>query len=341
MKVGINSVSIDDIYSKVSDEDLLSHYFGISKFPCLICSVLHKDEKPSLSIFRPKGKIRLMWKDFSTGEEGGIITLLQKYWGVSLEKAKSLIWKDLPSIPHIKGVYNIGKSSSSGRRKSSKISCTVRNWRKHDVEYWSSYGISMKMLKKCDVYPVSTVIIEKDDEVYKIPADKYAYAYVERKDGKVSVKIYQPYSEKFKWSSSCDSSIWNLWSKLPEKGDLLILSSSRKDCMCIWENTGIPSISMQGEGYMPKPQIIDELKHRFKNIYVLYDNDFSSSSNHGRIFGRKVCEKFSLRQVEIPVEYKSKDPSDLFRNHGKQVFQKVITDLINNDNNSESEKIIQ
>ena len=118
MKKGINSVDIDDIYSKVKDEDLLSYYFGVTKFPCLICSVLHKDEKPSLSIFRPKGKTRLMWKDFSTGENGGIITLLQKYWGVSLEKAKAMIWKDLPLIPEIKGLYTLGKPVS--RRKEEK-----------------------------------------------------------------------------------------------------------------------------------------------------------------------------------------------------------------------------
>lgn len=326
MKLGINSVNIDDIYSKVSDEDLLSYYFGLDKFPCLICSVLHKDTKPSLSIFRPIGKTRLMWKDFAIGEEGGIITLLQKYWGVSLEKAKATIWRDLPKIPHIKGVYN-NRHCNGGYTGKSSISCTVRNWRKHDIEYWSSYGISLDMLKRCDVYPVSTVIITRGDEVFKIPAEKYAYGYVERK-GKISLKIYQPYSEKYKWSSGCDHSVWNLWSQLPPTGDSLIISSSRKDCMCIWENTGIPSISMQGEGYMPKPQVIDELKGRFKNIYVLYDNDFNSEENHGRLYSVKLCDEFNLKRLEIPTEYLSKDPSDLYKNLGKSKFKEVIADLI-------------
>lgn len=333
MKKGINSVDIDDIYSKVKDEDLLSYYFGVTKFPCLICSVLHKDEKPSLSIFRPKGKTRLMWKDFSTGENGGIITLLQKYWGVSLEKAKAMIWKDLPLIPEIKGLYTLGKSVSRRKEEKKELRCVVRNWRKHDEEYWSSYGISISSLKKFDVYPISTIVVTKEGVTYKIPAEKYAYVYVEKKDGKVTLKIYQPLSKTHKWSNGNDSSVWNLWSKLPKKGDTLIISSSRKDCMCIWENTGIPSISMQGEGYMPKPQIIEELKERFRNVYVLYDNDFSSSSNHGRIFGKKICQKFGLKQIEIPSEYQSKDPSDLYRNHGKKEFKKVILDLITRENN--------
>ena len=48
----IPSVSLNDILDIITEDDILYHYFGISKLPCLINSPLRKDEKPSFSIFK-------------------------------------------------------------------------------------------------------------------------------------------------------------------------------------------------------------------------------------------------------------------------------------------------
>ena len=50
------------------------------------------------------------------------------------------------------------------------------------------------------VETIPLIIIKKDKETgvereYTFTADKYAYCFVERKEGKVSLKIYQPYSK--------------------------------------------------------------------------------------------------------------------------------------------------
>ena len=145
----------------------------------------------------------------------------------------------------------------------------------------------------------------------------------------MSLKIYQPYSTNFKWMSKHDASVWDLWTKIPEKGDKLIITSSRKDALCLWANTGIPSLSLQGEGYIPKEKVINQLKDRYKKIYVFYDNDFKNEVNNGRNYGKAIADKFDLQQIEIPTEYKSKDPSDLYKNWGKEVFLNVINSLIN------------
>ena len=130
-----------------------------------------------------------------------------------------------------------------------------------------------------------------------------------------------------KWLSKHDSSVWDLWDRLPQQGDKLIITSSRKDALCIWENTGIPTVSLQGEGYIPKEHVIQQLKDRFKTIYVLYDNDFNSDINNGRIFGRTLADKFGLTQIEIPEEFQSKDTSDLCLNWGRQTVKQVINQL--------------
>ena len=330
MKPGIKSINVDeDIYSKVTDDDLAYWYFGITSIPCLINSPLRKDKNPSFGVIRIIGKSTLWWTDFSTGEHGNMLQLLEKYWNLPLYKVVDRICKDIPKMPgkildKKKPVYR--KNGKTG----TKISCCARQWRKHDLDYWNSYGISLRTLKQCDVYPVSTIIIEKDNNVWRIPAEKYAYCYVERKEGVVTLKIYQPFSAKHKWSNGNDNSVWNLWEKLPENGEVLIITSSRKDSMCITENTGYPSVSLQGEGYMPKPTVMDELKSRFTKIYVLYDNDFSGEKNWGRILGKKICDKFNLTQIEIPEIFLSKDPSDLCHNYSREKLKEVIVSLVEN-----------
>ena len=49
----------------------------------------------------------------------------------------------------------------------------------------------MKWLKYADVYPISHKIVIKDNKSYAFGADKYAYAYVEFKEGKVTLKKFE------------------------------------------------------------------------------------------------------------------------------------------------------
>lgn len=126
-----------------------------------------------------------------------------------------------------------------------------------------------------------------------------------------------------------NKSVWSLWTKIPEKGDTLIISSSVKDCLNIMCNLKIPAIALQGEGYLPKPSVMQELKNRYNNIIVFYDNDFNNPDNPGRTDSIKLCNKYGLKRIEIPSEYKSKDPSDLFKNCGKEKYLEILQPLIN------------
>ncbi len=208
--------------------------------------------------------------------------------------------KDIPKLCSI-GTPNVHKHipctvrSTIECKKSTDLQCKVRDWASYDVEYWESYGISLDWLKYAEVYPISHKIIIKNGNKYVFKADKYAYAYVEHKEGKVTLKVYQPFNKDgYKWSSNIDRSVWSLWTKIPKFGNNLIISSSVKDCLNIMCNLGIPAICMQGEGYKPKPQIIEELKSRYKNIILFYDNDYNNPDNPGK----KDSMELSLMQGE-------------------------------------------
>lgn len=324
---GTDTISIDDVRRITTDYEVVNKYLGISVVPSNINSILREDKNPSLCIFPYKDG--LFYKDFGTNQSGNIYQLLSLYWNIPLNQVYRKIVTDFNSNNKLSCCKKSSKTIIK-RKSNINIKVKIRNWKPWDIEYWSSYGISLKWLEYCDIYPISHIfLIHQNGEQLIISADKYAYVYVERKDNKVSLKIYQPYSTNFKWMSKHDASVWDLWTKIPEKGDKLIITSSRKDALCLWANTGIPSLSLQGEGYVPKEKVINQLKERYSKIYVFYDNDFENKVNNGRNYGRILAEKFNLQQIEIPTEYKSKDPSDLYKNWGKEVFLNVINQLIN------------
>jgi hypothetical protein len=62
---------------------------------------------------------------------------------------------------------------------------------------------------------------------------------------------------------------------------------------------------------------------------VLYDNDFQSDINNGRLFGQSLANRFGLKQIEIPTEWKCKDVSDLCFNWGRDIVKQVIEELTN------------
>lgn len=321
---GSDSTSIEKVNDLYSDFDIAHKYLGITCVPEVINSPLRQDNNPSLGLFINNRTNSLWFKDFGSGEKGSLYDLLAKMWNVSKDKVYERILEDMPAPALIR------KRGAKVYRKSvGKVEVRVREWRDYDIAYWDSYGISLPWLKFGEIYPISHIILTKNGHSYPIPAEKYAYVYVERKDGIVSFKIYQPYSKEYKWMSKHDSSVWDLWAKIPEKGDKLIITSSRKDALAIWSNTGIPALSLQGEGYIPKEHVVQQLKDRYNKVYVLYDNDFQSEENHGRMYGKMIAERFNITQIEIPEKWKSKDPSDVVKNHGREVLKQIIYELVN------------
>ena len=324
------SVGLDVLLGKTSEFDIMRFYLNIDVLPALINSPLRQDRNASVSIFSPDG-VKVFYKDFGTGEHGSIFDLLGRMWNRTFSETITKIWDDIDKVKHNR--INLNRTRRGVIHKSNSIlEVRTRQWFDYDMEYWNSYGISRKWLEFGDVYPISHILITRDNITKIIPAEKLAYVYVERKDGKVSLKVYQPKSQRLKWLSKHDSSVWDLWSRLPDRGDTLFITSSRKDALCLWENTGIPSVSLQGEGYVPKEKVINQLKQRFGRVIIFFDNDYDKDENHGHIYASRLSGMFNLDMVEIPSEYKSKDPSDLFKNHGAETFRRVIKELVKQSN---------
>jgi hypothetical protein len=311
--------------SNIRQADIAAYYLGISTIPCLINSPLRKDNRPSFSLFSNDGE-EIGFIDYSTREHGSIYNLLMLLWNCNFFEVKKRIANDLGSY---KSNVSIGECSYINRvsiRKHSNIDiqCRVREWRDYDIKYWESYGITIKWLKYADVYPISHKIVIKDNISYAYGADKYAYAYVEFKDGRTTLKIYQPFNTRgYKWANRHDKSVISLWTKIPKEGNIVCICSSLKDALCLWANTGIPAIAIQGEGYGMSNTAINELKRRFKRVYILLDND-----KPGLLDGVQLAKSTGFINIILPQFEGAKDVSDMYKAlNNKELFKQTILKL--------------
>lgn len=290
-------------------------------------SPLRQDNHPSFGIYSPDG-VEVNYIDFSTHEGGRIFTLLTLMWGVSFEEVCARIYDDFKRLNTSN--TEIRTSKVQIRRSGSsdvKMECRVREWQNYDIAYWQSFGISLEWLKYAEVYPISHKIVIKNNQKYVFGADKYAYAYVERKEGNVTLKIYQPFNKKgFKWANKHDKSVISLWSKVPKYGKKICICSSLKDALCLWANTGIPAIAVQGEGYPMSDTAINELKKRYIEIYICLDNDKAGIQD-----AIKLASKTQFINIVLPQFEGGKDISDLYKVKGKDDFLKIILPLFNNN----------
>lgn len=319
---GSSSVTLEDILSQVTEFNIVSYYLGVNELPCIMNSPLRQDRKPSFGVYSLDGN-KVSYIDFSTKDRGGLFDLLKNWWSVSFREAICRVYNDIPKFNGSCKVRISNIKSIREYAKDTDLQCKVREWRDYDIRYWESFGITLDWLKYADIYPISYKIVIKGDQRYVFSADKYAYAYVERKEGKVTLKIYQPFNTKYKWSNKHDSSVISLWTKVPENGDRIIICSSMKDALCVWNNTGIPCIAIQGEGYSMSDTAVNELKRRYKEVYILLDNDEAGLKD-----GIKLAEETGFTNLILP-DYGAKDCSDLFKLlKDKDKFREIIEGLL-------------
>lgn len=326
---GSSSITFSDILKIVSEYDILAHYLGITEVPCTIKSPFRNERNPSFNLNTFDGK-KIFYYDFGSKQTGGTFDLLQRLWNLDMSVVLKKVYDDTKYIVKHNKTFVLPEKLTTGKRRYSnntQLEVKIRDWKNKDFEFWSLYGLNKQWLEFGTIYPISHIIVTKQTGRYVIPTGDYAYVFIEYKDD-ITIKIYQPFNSTHKWISKHDSSVWDLWRQLPEKGENLIITSSRKDALSTWAATGIPSTGLQGEGYLPKLHVINQLKERFTNIYVLYDNDYDSEINYGRLHGQTLANMYGLKQIEIPTKFKSKDSSDLHKNHGLKIQQKVIFNLL-------------
>jgi len=319
-------VTKQDLLTKIDDVDIYRFYTGKEiVFGGMLSPLRPKEKNKSFGYFIGESG-EVCFKDFVLGV-GDCIKLVQLLFGYNYFEALSQIVVDFNLTDDFLYKENIVKSKVNKndtiefmdrneliqKNNNFELKKKKRDWQLHDLVYWSTYGISLDTLKRYRVEPIEYIFINGSP----IKTEKYAYCFIEKKDNTITYKIYQPFSEKYKWINNHDSSTWQGWDQLPKTGKQLIITKSLKDVMSINEMLGIPAVSLQAESTKPKEHIIEELKDRFEVIHLLYDNDYDKEKNWGQIFAQSLIDDYGFSNLIIPNKFKSKDFSDLVKNVNK------------------------
>ena len=82
-------------------------------------------------------------------------------------------------------------------------------------------------------------------------------------------------------------------------------------------------MAIQGEGYTISDTAVSELKRRFKNIYILLDNDEAGLKD-----AKILASKTGFTNIVLPNINGAKDVSDLYLSlQDKEKFQKIMIGL--------------
>lgn len=254
--------------------------------------------------------------------------MLCKHWNCSFNQVFTKILEVMQKQEGSDVAIKPKQIKTLTRKESSeltKIQVAVRPWRDYDYEYWASYGIEKQWLKYAGILPISHKIVTKKDKEtgkskqYIFPADKLAYVFPEYKEGKLSMKIYQPMNKKgFKWCSSMDSSVISLWTKIPERGDRVVICSSLKDSLVLSCQLHIPAICPQGEGYSISKTAQNELKRRYDKVFICFDVDKAGLED-----SEKLAKETGFVRI-VPDLGKEKDLSDYWKSlKDKEQFKEL------------------
>jgi hypothetical protein len=304
------------ILNKIREIDIFSYYCNSFKeLGKYFCSELREDKSPGVNIVQWKGK--LLYKDFAHPDHtfDCFAYVMEKY-SCGFYDALRIVDNDFQlnlashkaEIQFTMGYLGLRTKRKESPKKLVIIKKKSRKWMKKDAEFWSKYLISKKTLTIFGVSPISHYWI---NERRFSGALSYAYRIGTK------YKIYSPY-EEIKWISNTTKKHIQGYDQLPEKGNLCIITSSLKDVMCLYE-MGIPAVALQSEMQMPEESLIQELKGRFKEIALFYDNDFTNVHNPGQSMAKKIINKYAhstniysptISNIVIPDDYQVKDLSD-------------------------------
>lgn len=329
-------ISVTDLLNYIPQEDIAFRYIsGFNKIGNFFKSEFRSEKEPSSTVFVGK-RGDLLFKDFGDPNLPKAITVIQYVQHKYQLEYQSAINKIAIDFGLIDGkssdlsLVNVGKGKiKRGVYKPPSdptiIRVKKRKWGQHDVDYWSQFCITTKLLESNNIFPISHVWFNNKPPIeFTSDYNVYTFDYYYSKFSKVfQRKIYQPLDTKgFKWFSNVDHTTVQHVNKIPkEGGELLVITSSLKDAM-IFELLNIYSIAPNSESSFLPEKYWNKIKDRWKHIYLYLDNDMP---------GIKYAERLS-KEYSIPYVYNEagepKDISDYVKKYGLEKTRQLVEHLI-------------
>ena len=314
------------ILSRFSEEQLMEYYLHLPVKKGLFRSPLRRDKQPTCSFCRNKSGT-LIFKGFATGQHLNVFDVVQSIFKCNYFESLRIIANDFGIVRDSALRKNPGKINLNPikikDKEISKIQIEVQEFTDSELKWWGKYGISKDILKRFDVYSCKHVFL--NDQLFAESQQHcpiFGY-YGKKYQGLELWRCYFPKRTSFRFITNWPSKKIQGYDQLPKKGKLLVITKSMKDSMCLY-SCGITACAPNSENLFIPDKVLEDLKNRFENIVVLYDNDRPGLYNMAKI--RK--EHPELTYVFIPKKYGSKDISDFYKDHGRKETLNLIKTFI-------------
>ncbi len=318
----------DVILNKISEYDIFKYYCpNFIQLTKKFCSDLRKDNKPSVSIVNFHGN--LLYKDFGHPDHTfNCFGYIQKKFNLNFTESLIKISNDFNlKLAPSNGLLTYNKPILYNKKIENKKVTIIRKkrraWKKKDAEFWLKFGINKEILSIFAVEPIDYYWINENR--FSCKTITYAFRFGNK------FKIYAPYEQDIKWFSNTNKEIIQGYKQLPEKGNVLYITSSLKDIMCLYAME-LRGIALQSEMQIPSKVQMQMLLNRFDKVVIFYDND-----TPGQAMAEKICREYQLDNLYIPSDWGAKDVSDAIAVHGFSKVKQFIYEKIQTQKGKNSE----
>lgn len=312
-----DNITLDWILSKVTEYDIYAKYIGQFKVGMIYNSPFRKDKNPSFGIYYSKRTKQLLFKDHGTGECGNVIKFVSLFTGKTEYNG---ILSDIVDKLNITNNTKLVSSKQYIQPTETVIGVVRQEFTDVDINYWKQFNISINTLKKFNVNSIKYYLCNGIVKgTYKRENPMYAYKVYN------NFKIYRPLADKYtKWRNNLTDYDIQGYEQLPQKGDILFITKSMKDVMCLHE-MGYPAVSPSSEStFLPK-DVLEQLKTRFKRIIILFDRDTAGVKR-----SRKLSRETGLEAMFINKKFKAKDVSDAVKANSFEEIKNWLNETIKN-----------
>ena len=305
------TMSLRDLLDKLDDYSIYSYYLGSFKPGKLMNSPLRPDDKiPSFAIF-PSKTGDLLFKDHGTGEAGNALKFVKLYRGIQTREELERELLKIVRRMNPNQTINTATYSKLVGSGMTDIGIVRQPFNDVDKRYWKQFHISIDTLKRFNVFSIKYFLCNSVVRgTYKETSPMYAYKVFDK------FKIYRPLASKYtKWRTNLTNRHVQGLAELPEEGgNLLIITKSLKDVMCLYE-MGYYAIAASSETTFIPEDMLQSLRSKWKHIVILYDRDRT-----GMLKARDYSRQYRFDAIFVHKRFKAKDISDAVRDNG---FDKV------------------
>lgn len=288
----------------VGDKEIYYFYFGDfnltdkyeSPFP-------HRNDPNPSFMFKNIGSFYnpiIIWNDFGMDDikyKDGI-GFVMEYYGLNRKSAIKKIWNEMVRDKEVTIVKPRIKQPIK-----LPYEFEAQELQDFEMKYWNRLFFNREFLRFFNIWSMK-YMRRINKLIWSSVKDNPTYIYLFSKKG--AFKAYRPLDrsgDKFRGQNNGD--ILEGYDQLPPTGDHLFIQSSLKDTATC-RRLGVLSLNPTSENSKRALyEKIRELNQRFKNIYILFDNDTA-----GRISAINLARDTGWTPMFLPNHW-SKDPSDL------------------------------